>query len=1052
MPTPYFDNDYENGLHRKSSLNKLIPRNFWGNILTDKPEYLYEKWSDKYKGYIHATMEKHDKYSKTKVYTNEAYLDLINCFPNINVNILYNDIKQRLHGVYEESELDRVLQLLLCFQIDADFNIAEQTAYYGKELKTNDTLFTKGLPQGLPHCFFLANLYLLHVKIIVEKNIDCDIDYYVDDMTLFCNLNHAALIGKVKEINKKIHSELSSDILSPVKEINKFYADNGIRFELKFHEDDEKCSSIRIDKSEGSLGNMFVLSRKTSGVADNIKISLNEDSLHSTLSQVDCLIKAISKEKKLVAKLQGDEVALYRKRLDSYYKFYKLRKELIEQKLHDAPEDVKKVFPKADTLMEEGLLQQTYRVWLQYRPDNKEDINESIKNFELSKAGKDGIQLCHLYFVSDCKNFPKTLDLYEQTTKYECLYKDAKRQILIWRRDGCSLRQLLEKIRGVNLQGEYRSFVYNASPDFQRVCNIAYVCTFLSIPLSVRNCYTTTDFRPLKWFEIRLLHYLYQPRFNLIKFYDFADRVLSEADKGKFTNTSDPLIYKVLPLFLATVVGHENNDTLILSHYYVQSIWKNGSKFLHFFTLHNVEHSVELILQSFIISHTFSIYQLTTVDYFFLFMSCYFHDISLITYPDINEFHLEEDYKFKATDIRGRMIEAFKKIDSYFENQIRNPHPEESAKLLRNSPAFDFLEDSTRDLVADISESHGKDDKDIYKKVSEKEYTVDKVMSRLHLTHLKSILRLADSLDMSQDRVSPIYLDKTFLLMPEVSRFHWISHLAVNHCSLSAAYKSQMVRRVGQEKSYLSPRNLKEYITLNILFNIKLDIMSKLPCKEACKSSKVESEAYGFHIILGQGGCKRVETNECPLICKWMHEKNKYINEELLHIADMNNASNEKTFTTKVDVEYHFDKVNQSVDDYIPFIDEYLSKQAIDEVKGFDELMKELKGYITILKKYEGYFSSITRKKFSLEDYAVLKDCVDKYNHYADNGLVIIKIIFALLKDKLGEVDFLKDMVSYPQQNPNNAKTLSELLEWVSKFFDAVKQNQVKPNDRTMTL
>lgn len=921
----YFDDDYEKGHRRISCLNKLIPQNFWGNILTENVEYLYENWANRYKDYVRTSIQKHDKYVDTKQYGYEAYLDLVNCFPNINTKILYNDIRQRLTGVYEEAELEKVLRLLLCFAIDEKFNSAEQEAYYGTVLKDDTLLYTKGLPQGLPHCFFLANLYLVHIKNIVEKNIDCDIDYYVDDMTLFCNLDHDSLIRKVEQINKDIASSLSSNLSSPLEKANEFYTNNAIKFELKVHEDEEKCSSIAIGDKKGSLGNMSILARRASEVGENVRINFSENGMTSTLSQVECLLKAIKKEKKLIAKQNGDEIALYRKRLESYYKFYKLRKDLILQKLNILPTDNPKSFPNVEHLMQDGILQQTYRVWLRYKSEDKEYVENIITKYCSSNNGQNGIPEKHLYFSADCMNFLKTYAIHEPTTKYACLYQEAKKNIEDWSHTNFSIRQFVDNVRNSIAPSENRSFVYKASREFQRNQLIAYFCLLYHLPISVKNSYTTTIFKPLSWNKLRIVHYLYQRPFDMVKFIGFVDKVLQDNVHGRYTGSSDPLIYKVLPLFLNTVIGHENNDDLILAHYYVQSIWKNGSKFLHFFTLHNVEHSVELILQSYLISRTFSVYHLTTVDYFFLFMSCYLHDISLITYPDVHTFKISNGEHINGVGIREKAIEAFKKVDSYFENAIRDPHAEESAKQIRTNKAFSFLQDSTRDIVADISASHGIDSEKIYGLSKDKENNVNNVMTRLHLMHVKSILRLADSLDMSQDRVSPIYLDNTSELMPKISKFHWISHLAINYCSISAKYKSQLAGKVDDSISYLTPNSLKENVTLNIYFNTKLNIISSTVCHEPCENTKVSTESNGYRIDMSSGICDKVASRQCPLLCKWMHKKNSYINSELFQIAMMSKKSEEKTFTTTVDVRYIFNDDNRIVDKYIPFIDEYLN-------------------------------------------------------------------------------------------------------------------------------
>lgn len=621
----FYDDDLEKGIRHLSSLNTLIPKNFWGNILTDKPEYVYEKWSKKYKGYVHSSMDKHDKYLKSKVYSYEAYLDLINCFPNINTYILYQDIMHRLKGKYDEEELSRVLQLLLCFIIDEGneekgrdpYNNKELETYYGKAIEDNDIHYTKGLPQGLPHCFFLANVYLLHVKEIVEEQIDCDIDYYVDDMTLFCNLDHVALKEKVKNINKILEDRLTGGKQSPIEIIDQFYSKNKIVLKLAFHDEDEKCSSIKIGSKKGSMGALMVLVRKTSGINNAISVRLSEDNEKSSKSQANCLLQAIEKELDMIKNESSDEMALYRKRLESYYKFYKIREEIIAQNLEGSvASDANISTFDAQKLMDNGILQTAYHIIHCSRPSESNKICDEVRKFDKKMAGKDGIQADHLYFTADCKNYPLYLLTIEPTTLYACLNNDVKRNLSEYNNSNYKLKNLISDLDTKLSVNDTRRFVYRISSQFQRNYILAHLCVYLDIPINVTNCYSTVSLRPLKWSELRIVHYLHQPNFNRSRFLLFVSEVLADAEKGIYDNAADPLIYKSLSLFLKTVYGHKQNDLLILSHIYVQSMWKNGSKFLHFFTLHNEEHSVELIRLCYIISQTFSEYQLSSTDYF----------------------------------------------------------------------------------------------------------------------------------------------------------------------------------------------------------------------------------------------------------------------------------------------------------------------------------------------------------------------------------------------------------------------------------------------------
>lgn len=52
---------------------------------------------------------------------------------------------------------------------------------------------------------------------------------------------------------------------------------------------------------------------------------------------------------------------------------------------------------------------------------------------------------------------------------------------------------------------------------------------------------------------------------------------------------------EVIGIFQAFVADPIRIDKLILTHQYTCEVWKNGSKHLYFYTLHNQEHAIALI-------------------------------------------------------------------------------------------------------------------------------------------------------------------------------------------------------------------------------------------------------------------------------------------------------------------------------------------------------------------------------------------------------------------------------------------------------------------------
>lgn len=50
-------------------------------------------------------------------------------------------------------------------------------------------LFVCGLPQGLVHTYYMANLVMIGIAKFVDKIFQGDAYYYVDDSVVFCNCN-----------------------------------------------------------------------------------------------------------------------------------------------------------------------------------------------------------------------------------------------------------------------------------------------------------------------------------------------------------------------------------------------------------------------------------------------------------------------------------------------------------------------------------------------------------------------------------------------------------------------------------------------------------------------------------------------------------------------------------------------------------------------------------------------------------------------------------------------------------------------------------------------
>lgn len=87
---------------------------------------------------------------------------------------------------------------------------------------------------------------------------------------------------------------------------------------------------------------------------------------------------------------------------------------------------------------------------------------------------------------------------------------------------------------------------------------------------------------------------------------------------------------KVLEIYHSFVKDPVSIDKLIITHKYTCDVWKNGSKHLYFYTLHNQEHAIVLIQNIVKLIHAIDFLKISAIDYYILFLACYLHDISMV--------------------------------------------------------------------------------------------------------------------------------------------------------------------------------------------------------------------------------------------------------------------------------------------------------------------------------------------------------------------------------------------------------------------------------------
>ena len=137
-------------------------------------------------------------------------------------------------------------------------------------------------------------------------------------------------------------------------------------------------------------------------------------------------------------------------------------------------------------------------------------------------------------------------------------------------------------------------------------------------------------------------------------------------------DTVDYSIMRVLEIFNSFVKDPVSIDKLIITHKYTCDVWKNGSKYLYFYTLHNQEHAIVLIQNIVKLIHAIDFFKISGVDYYILFLACYLHDISMVKIPAFDSFLLDTNEADQlAKELWDNFNEEFMHIDSSEKKYLR---------------------------------------------------------------------------------------------------------------------------------------------------------------------------------------------------------------------------------------------------------------------------------------------------------------------------------------------------------------------------------------------
>nr|WP_308742917.1 reverse transcriptase domain-containing protein [uncultured Anaerocolumna sp.] len=930
-----------------SNLSRLLPGNFYGNRVSTIPNELFKSWKIQYKEYTNLANESFKNYHNSLEYKYEVILDLEKFFPSVNPKFLYNYIISKIpvtYSIQERELIKTILVKLLYSKIDNLETNYDIELYYGEDFEKLEFPFCRGIPQGLPQSYFLGNISMIEIATIFNKEFKGKSLFYVDDSVIFTNKvkedefkQQLAAINKLieKKIEEYINIENNDSVFNKYKRNLPKYD----YYKIKVHIESGKSSFTKItDASEDEIY-LKNISREASQISGDMYALYSDEEVEILKEKTSALVEIIKREISIVKRKSNrsnneqekNKLDAYKKKLIRYYKFFKYRMEKFNLQGGLDLIDLSKIIyitknKKPDieafiNIFNDDIWGPAVSIYIKNLVN--QDEKDKLKNYilELNKLLYKSVNYKTSYvfkyyeeFLDEKKEYYRSCDKYESLMKYtqKALKRFAQKhkeiissyiQDVIDKRiieDDNSLLSI-ENIVPKELVHIVKLVDVNTDEMKRMLLNTIYSYLF-SVEVNDKFIIVTNTKKYLSYGELRKLIFVRHSNFTIEMYKKANIRLMDENNCFKM----DYSIMEVLDAFKIHINQPLLVDNLIQTHQYTYDVWKNGSKYLYFYTLHNQEHAVDLIKNIIKIVKAIDYIKISSQDYYILFIACYLHDISMvkvpnmdlflldneetdnITYTMINRIHeLEYDNELSNVNmIKLLLKDIYMKLDAFYEKHIRDGHANDSANEIRSRNDLNFLDTCLREIVAEVAIAHGYKVEDIYHIKSD--------ASTKLISHKfdKILLRLADLLDMSNYRISRPILNHNLEQMSQTSAFHWISHL------LTRGYKIE-TKYLVNKKSSLKPKTIVE----KLVFTIYVDIsqLSEIEIDKKCIFVELAVDnIHSDHLILR---CGNTCTNEkCNFLCKWFTKKNKYLAEELSALTQYLNRIPDNYFNSVIEI------------------------------------------------------------------------------------------------------------------------------------------------------
>lgn len=954
-----------------SELSRLIPSNFFGNRISYEGKELFKPWQTQYQQYTAKANSILYSAGETQQYLYEVTLDLANFFPSINPQMLFNYIMEKIPLAWKTDEvIPTILRKLLVFRL-CDLDETERRWYLQSDSEdVPDCLYAKGLPQGLPHTYFFANLLMVKIAEEYERVFPGEGVFYVDDSVIFTNgkdnkLDDERFFALVRELNDHIQQVEKGILKQDGKAITSILpSDFCYRpecFGIQVHEpnleqgSDSKSYFAEISAAAMNNGERYLhgLCRETSNMSFDIHTAFSDDEAEMMRSRVEAISKLVDEAIEQVRDVPQKKVHLAK--LIRYKKFFSYRKNILQYRAEGNISELKKQLLADIALYKQGKREEFYEKYtddilastIQFVLEKCAHENDSIQELHeaisaLADSLYDGFTQ-HAYILITCQPYfnytwtCRTVDPYQTVHKilqrrYQALRSQYGKEK--WKEFfGLRKKKACDLFAALGLRWLYnwaKMIAGNVGELTRMLLNGTFSYLF-EFEVDDQFVFCKQSREPIWYSEVRILSALRNKSFSLERFW----LNYSEYTEDAYMCPVDYSLLQVLEVFKTFVRTPDRIDQLIQIHKYCCDTWKNGSKYLHFYTLHNQEHAVTLIRLCIRWLHAISFFELKKIDYFVLFSACYLHDISMVTLPKPEQFYAEKDAvadeifttisdKFRSTEqpevTKKDLYKTYQRIDEFFEQKVRGGHAVDSANEIRKFDELSFLEPTMRETIARISEAHGFDVEDVY---LEKTAKVGELVNE---KMVKILLRLSDLLDISRYRISDIVLNHNLTSLNETSRFHWISHLLTDQCRIDAQYK--MIKPGGVNGAKMAKRiEEKLVLTVDVL-------MSQTTATEPGKCehiSRVELKAKPgekTEVVVQCAQGEQCDGTKCNFLCKWFMRKNNYLAAELAALREYLASIQENFFAACVEIRIQVTENKRLSNEAFDYIKQYVEKDS----------------------------------------------------------------------------------------------------------------------------